>query len=212
MIELPPPTDESRDVARLKKQVTEVAKRYAKEYRWCNVVDSALAEMGIDNKNSGIGITVSGTAPFTAHLKVEPEELRDKTEQEQLEYLQDKLRELGPIRISMTNAWNSENTDVTPMRKAAELDTKQLEITEARNYSETGVPAPAGWEAAYTSNDGRVMHFVPEGTVGGDYRYASAMCGSSSYAWSFTSLMSEERVCTRCESRNRNRSQGALAA
>ena len=56
---------------------------------------------------------------------------------------------------------------------------------------------PTGYLARYTSNDGRVLHLIPEDWITNTYQ--GALClGSYSYDWTDESLRAEDRLCYKC--------------
>ena len=179
---------EHPDVTALKAKVTEVAKKYAKQYNWCNVVDNALAEAGIITTPTmlrvDITFTVAGSAEQHATKKFKAEDLTGKTTEEQ-------------------NAWVAEQ--IAPKVNVAGT-TVTLPVTVIDlNLVETGAGDPGlpeGYVKRFKTQDGRVQHIVPERNLTGEhnYRWVNALCGEENIgtSWSETSNRSEDRVCRRC--------------
>lgn len=56
--EAPKTDDLQKEFEAFKQKVAEVATRYAKEHDWCDVVDEALEELGLERKKSRVKVTL----------------------------------------------------------------------------------------------------------------------------------------------------------
>jgi hypothetical protein len=178
-----------------KNRVEVIAKRYAKQHRWCEVVDQALAEIGIEP--TGIRATVD--VQVTVQMPVSLESITDlvgKTPEEINEAIAAKMVRdqfvLVPARQEHGVRYLSTHDRIRPEQLTV-VDINELEGAPQIN----GVPM--GHRRGFTSNEGRVVHFVSDAYWRETSWHSRALCGAQpSYQWSETSERDENRTCAKC--------------
>lgn len=184
---------DSPEVEAVKKKVLDVAKKYKKKHGWCDVVDKALAEMGLTPQPLQVDITLLGR---TERVKVnDTSALVGKTAQQQAEHL---------LANHVTNAYIGGTYVPLPVSL----------VTEMKIH----VPPPPFRPAIYPdgilamSMSGRVWHVMENDEA----RYAK--CGTRVYVHHVAASTEDEakhKVCKSCSMAAailRPRSNAAIAS
>jgi hypothetical protein len=186
----------AKEIRELKQKVTQVAKRYATTYNWCEVVDQALSEMGMGPDWQRVEVTLN--VATVLQLDIDVNELSAMSEAEQHAYIKEQL-DLG---ITTSPKPSVRNVAVV------ERDEQVIEIGEPTPPPPGAVNPPVGAVARYTSTEGRVLHYVR--TYQGHQLMSTAICGSGPGYYTIWTERSDRaettaegtpRVCARCTER-----------
>jgi hypothetical protein len=188
----------------LKTKVVTVAKREAKTHNWCSVVDRALVEVGLGPQWETVAVEM--TVPLSMNLDVDKniyENLDPEWVQTTLQTALDSLPRQGVeggVRFRGSQKVQVGTPEITKFEKAEQQAPVVLGTHD--------VVPPPGYEARYTSHEGRVLHYVQvrneRATANYNRLQRSALCNGSnatSYYWSETSNRAEGRVCAECQRR-----------
>jgi hypothetical protein len=185
---------EHPDVTALKKNVAQVAKRYATAHGWCSVVDDALREAGVTgpsgprNINVEVTFTINGGEEQKATHRFPREPFVGKSAEQQHQYVLDQI--VTPVSVL--------GVEVRP-------DVQIVDLNETTGLGRDGLDYPDGYIHVYSSREGRVAHLLrlpvnePE-NLGRWIRRGLhyAMCGSLMSTPTQESDRSEDRVCKKC--------------
>lgn len=172
------------ELAEFKAKVRTVAKKYTDKHGWCAEVNRALKELGIeDEKQVKLGVTTS--MGLQLEVKVAPSLLNGLDENAQKQKV---VEVIGPLSLS----GGTSVTAVISLTPETITEMKVVEVTEV-----TPAEPPQGWEWAYTSDEGRVLHLFQDDRHGS---YSVAACGTSTYYQTQRSSRGEARRCANCES------------
>ena len=195
---------DSPELERFKAQVVEVAQRYAREHDLCGVVDEALAEMGLDKMNEFSQIKVLVSVPMVVPMEVRTGLISGISDEETKAKVQELL---SPVLTRTAGLNFSDYRTVRPIQNArrgtADPEVGPPSVQEVIPYTPGNQPVlgVAGYVRRYSSDDGRVMHYVRPDDA--DRRHGYAVCGTLSYGWTETSARSTGNVCRRCAERTR---------
>ena len=215
---LPEQPPEHPDVTALKNTVREVAKRYAKEYNLCSVVDRALREAGINGPNAKVEVairfSVAGSDEQTAHKTFDVNSLVGKTHEEQVAWIAEQIApKVDVAGVQVTLPVTVLDIDGEYEEPASPVANGQITIN--------GFTYPEGHIHAFTSSEGRVAHLLRHdwdpnsqplvdalNEVRTSRRYGNlrALCGTDLYSPTTFSTRSEGRICFRCVERTAARS------
>lgn len=205
---------EPPEVTALKKKITEVAKKYTDRHGWCDVVNKALAEAGV-NTTQTIGVKVDFTIGGVASDVTQSFPLADlvgKTDAEQ--------KAIIAAGIDSTVKVGGKTVKV-PIEVVDLTEVESLIANAVASWS--GRMIPPGYIEAFTGDNGRVTHLFPVRTgrrapaepldpanknrvrtyLANSNAYAA--CGTTAY-WSATtsSTRDEDRLCANCTRRATN--------
>lgn len=169
------------EVRELKATVREVAKKYTAKYSWCNEVNSALKEMGIEAVKT-VKVDVTTSHPFSFTVKVDPYRLVGLTEDAQKKVLADII---GDVKIGASSSVvGAASLKITP----ASIVTMTLKPSLRRDATET---REGHW--MYVSSEGRVRHLMRQG-----YRREVTTCGADAWYPTETSARGKGDYCKKC--------------
>lgn len=181
-----------KELADLKKNVTTVAQREAKKHNWCSVVDKALEEMGLGPKwvRGSIEVNVKLRVNCDVDENVYPNDQSETRESLRLE-IENSLKIPKTFSAAGLKFAKTAQSVTVANVSLGDVDFEPYLPTEERPVD---TDVPDGFQARFTSNDGRVRHYVPILRRGRLY----AMCLKSSRDWSESSTRDEGRVCAEC--------------
>ena len=211
---LPEQPPEHPDVTALKNRVREVAADYKRRYNWCNEINAALREAGIDTVNAKMSVaiqfSVAGSETQTATKTFEVASLMGKTHEEQLAWIADQIAPKVDV------AGTAVTLPVTVIDIDGEYKEPESPLAGGM-ITLNGLTYPEGYIHFFTSSEGRVAHLVryqwtpttmqshieelrrvKEARRYGQLR---AICGTDAYTPAANSIRSEGRVCVRCTER-----------
>ena len=187
-------TEESGELGAFKQRVRKVAETYTRRHGWCDEVERALKELGIEKPariHTMVKLATGAGGTTEVNYIADPAAFAGLSEEKQIEKL---AKELGPLRISIAvgGQWNTE----TNVAVTAEM----IEEWKEREIPGVGT-APAGYHWMYTSADGRKLHLVP--IVNPDQGYVYSSCGQYLYPRAMTanSPRGDGSQCSRCVKR-----------
>lgn len=174
-------TGESAEVAAFKAKVRTVADKYSKKYGWCSEVNRALGEMGIAN-HKPIQVKVSfviGEITIEKVVAVSIESLLGQSEEGQRNAVAEAIPDVE-VRLGSQVV---QTLDVGPD------DIENFELHSDPNVAEDDTTR--WW---YTSDNGRVLHYLSE------YSTHQAVCGAwlSRLTRTKNSPRGGGRRCERC--------------
>lgn len=189
-------TGEPKELRDFKKDLVRVAKVYKKRYGMCDVVDSALRELGVEliPKTARVSVYVSDSEE-PIHLSVDPHDLIGLSEDEQKGHLADlissSLKFTGPVVKG-------------PLPKVYLEEITKMELTTDETTAGANID---GFNWLYANHiRGRVLHAFRDTTQ----RYVWSECGRTPQSEaSESSLMATGARCIKCsEIVNRARDNG----
>ena len=182
-----------------KTKVEVIAKKYAKEHNWCEVVDRALAEIGIEPT----GLRAMVDVQVTVQMPISLDSITDlvgKTPEEINTTIAEKMVQDGFVLVPA-----HQSHGIRYLSTHDRLNADRFKVTDVNELtgSSTINGVPMGYVAVFTSDEGRVSHYVLQS--GMESRYgSSALCGASVYRWREHSSRDEGRVCAKCRQRAQN--------
>jgi hypothetical protein len=179
---------DSPEVAALKENVIRVARKYTNQHGWCNEVNKALAEMGIQSTPKPLVVHVTTTHPFEFDVRVDVNELVGKTETQQKSVV---IAKMGSIYLNGNNA----------IRRAPTIVLKPADIAD---LSLPPKPEPsANWK--YPTSSSRVKHWFDIDVANGE-RSGYSACGNAYLSRGHETITETSRGtgdnCARCTARN----------
>jgi hypothetical protein len=183
------------EVEEIKERVRTVAKKYAKDYRWCDVVNQALREAGIDPQDRGSRVLLDLEIKVSVPADIRLTDLVGLSDEEQ----KARIKEVIQPQVNVTTKDGG--------TRGAQVQEADFEVTDINLYVPpeptrgASVVAPPGYVARYTSDEGRVMHYLLENTRN-DYYGGTALCGVYAYAWPDHSSRATGGTCIRCQERS----------
>lgn len=163
-------TDESAELTEFKNKLVKVAKAYKNRYGWCNEVDRALKELGVEPPKTVTVILQHETFPgINMNVQVIANKLHRKSEDEQKKTL---VKELGKVQMTVKAGGRTVNTE------GSYLDASGVVKMELWAPAVGPLAAPAGYYWRYSGPDGQVLHLysaTEEDFSRGQSRYAE--CG-----------------------------------
>lgn len=205
---LPEQPPEHPDVTALKNRVREVAARYKKRYNWCDEINAALREAGVDTVNARMSVTirfsVAGSEEQTATKVFDVASLMGKTHEEQVAWVADQIApkvDVAGVQVTLPVTVHEVDGEYPP----DQVTNNGLIIVGGLSY-------PTGHLHFYTSSEGRVAHLVRYDWDPQTNDHSAALqayrttrrydtrglCGAETYSPQGRSLRSEGRVCARC--------------
>ena len=186
---------DSEEIRAFKEKVKRVAKKYAKDHQWCEVVDQALREMGIEDPRKDCVVKVIiGDDLMTLSVRAEVKDLIDKDAEAQARVL---VRRIGTPNIYAD--YGSGTLKVKPDQITA------MELTSPLPPSASQVQGDFTW-GYVDEHRSRVMHAFLTADLGRVTAYSQ--CGRAS-VWRDDTLYSNSsasagRKCSACESKLTN--------
>lgn len=187
-------------VRALKNRIWRVAMVYKEHNRWCEEYDRLLKAAGVAPNLKTI--VVETRVPAALCVEVNADDFDQLTPEEQQAFLAENL-------TYRQGNMDSSSLKVQPVRsvEARPVEVLSYEVP-APTPAQRGIPD--GYDRMYTSQDGRVAHYVRIRRGGG--HGSVALCGAGSvYAqWATTAPRAElnddgsTKVCARCTQRARN--------
>lgn len=210
---LPEQPPEHPEVTALKQKVREVAADYKRRYNWCNEINAALREAGIDTTSAKMAVTIrfslAGSDEQTATKTFDVAALIGKTHEEQVAWVADQIAPkvaVAGVEVTLPVTVHDIDGEYSPVPV---MDNGLIVIQ--------GLSYPNGYIHFFTSTEGRVAHLARyewdwstldvqtaltrfrEGRrYGGLTR---AICGAETYTPVAQSARSESRLCHRCYER-----------
>jgi len=182
-----------------KTKVEVIAKKYAKEHNWCEVVDRALAEIGIEPT----GLRAMVDVQVTVQMPISLDSITDlvgKTPEEINTTIAEKMVQDGFVLVPAHQSHGIRYLSTHDRLNADRF--KVVDVNElSNNITVNGIPM--GYAPMFTSDEGRVSHYVLRSEL--ENRYGtSALCGANVYRWRERSDRDEGRTCAKCQQRARN--------
>lgn len=176
-------TGDSPELTAFKQKVVAEAKKHSASYH-CGEYKSILKKLDIKEEKQ-VAIKVTTSHPFELTVRVLPSLLNNKSEDEQKEELS---KAIGAL--SLAGSGGSATGFFTVPASAITA----MELLDGKAAAAGGV-VPEGWEWAYVSDEGRVLHLY---RINDRNRYSVSVCGVVTYYQTDTSTRGEARNCERC--------------
>lgn len=188
------------EVAALKDKVRTVAEKYKKRHNWCQEVERALVEMGVDEAKKHVIVRTTLTNGVAISVRIPVDDLNGKGEDVQKAVI---AKAVGSLHLS--GGGSGVIGGSTLLVTATMIES--MELQSPIPGATTSAGGGDGWY--YTSNLGRVMHnysnYTLESARTRGFGYFDAVCGRGSTninEMTTTSSLGEDRRCTRCEARS----------
>jgi hypothetical protein len=171
---------ESAEIRELKRTVRTAAQKMAKKHNMCGVVDQTLKEIGIDSTDT-MTIEAQLIVPITVSVFIDPHSFAEMSHEEQIKTIQDGFKGTSMIMTLRNSAFQMGSYN------SSAKDVQVLDLNQAIGADRT----PAGYNRYYTSDEGRVVHFVSQ--------YGSALCGVETWNhWTEHSPRGTGSICLKC--------------
>lgn len=192
--------DANAELNQFKAHVKEVANKYTERHGWCDVVNQALREIGVEPE----GIRAVVDVEIKVQMPVSIADIKDlmgKTPEEQNAIIASKLIADRFVTVPSTQSHGVRYLSTHDVIKPDQL--KVVDVNQmAADTLVNGVPA--GYVAVFTSDDGRVRHFIQSAWAGERTFSRYGLCGVQIPYPKTTSTRDQGRNCVKCTERARN--------